>query len=351
MTSSAGRVAGAARAAKQPAERVPLRFFQVIPPDTRINFIGAFPFAGIVSALLVIGSLVAMMTIGFNYGIDFAGGVEVRLEFTQPPDIGALRDAVTAAGFQGTEVTTFQIPGRHVYSVRCKGAENASGDTEATNASGDVASALFGVAKQLAGGGEVQIVSNDLVGPRAGAELRQKALWAIVSALIGMLVYVGYRFDFRYAPGAIIALFHDVIIVAGVFVVLRMEFDLTVLAGLLTIAGYSINDTIIIFDRIRESRARADLRRLPLPQIANRAINETLSRTLLTSGTTLLAVVSLFSLGGPVIRNFSFAMLCGVLVGTYSSVYIATPIFLYLERLLADWKMGRRPGRRRKEAA
>jgi preprotein translocase subunit SecF len=183
----------------------------------------------------------------------------------------------------------------------------------------------------------VNIVSTDMVGPRVGAALRKKGVNSIVYALIGIMIYVGYRFNFRYSPGGVIALAHDVIITAGVFSLFHREINLVIVAALLTIAGYSINDTIVIFDRIREGR-ETTYRRLSLYDSVNRSLNETLSRTLLTVGTTLIVVVALLVLGGEILFDFALAMLIGFSIGTYSSLFIATPIYIWLE----EWFVNRR---------
>jgi preprotein translocase subunit SecF len=314
------------------------KFFEIVRPGTTINFVGAFRVAGTVSTIIVIASLVLYFVKGFNYGIDFAGGVEVRLEFKNEPTVSALRSGLSEVGLAGLEVTQFLIPGKHVYAVKAKGAlEGTIGESQG-DASTAVSSIIVDKVTKIVGEGNVGIVSTDMVGPRVGAELRQQALWAIIASLIGMLIYVGWRFEPVWAPGGIIALAHDVIFVGGVFLAMGKEFDLTIVAALLTIAGYSINDTIVIYDRIREMRGRAAMRRKSLPEIANQAINETLSRTILTSGMTMLTVLALWILGGKIIEGFAFALIVGMISGVYSTIYIASPISLFLERIVADRK-------------
>jgi preprotein translocase subunit SecF len=178
----------------------------------------------------------------------------------------------------------------------------------------------------------VSVVSIDMVGPRVGASLRKQGMFAIVYAMIGIVIYVGIRFNFRFSPGGLVCLFHDLVIVGGLFSLLNLEMDLTVIAALLTIAGYDINDTIVVFDRIREGRT-TKYRTLPIRDMVNRAINETLSRTVLTSGVTLLAVIALLFLGGQILFNFALAMTVGIVLGTYSSIFIASPIYVFLEEI------------------
>jgi len=185
--------------------------------------------------------------------------------------------------------------------------------------------------------GTHRVIGQEYVGPQVGADLRRQSLLAMSWALAGLLAYISYRFEFRFGVGAVVALIHDVIISVGAFSITNREFNLPVVAAFLTIVGYSLNDTVVVFDRVRENAQT--LRRMPLPERLNLSINQTLSRTLLTSGTTLIVVISLFVYGGPVINNFAFALLCGIVVGTYSSIYIATPVYYFLaERSAAKAK-------------
>jgi preprotein translocase subunit SecF len=182
------------------------------------------------------------------------------------------------------------------------------------------------------------IVKTEMVGPRVGAELRRKAVWATLYALGGMLVYIAFRFEWIYGLGAVIACFHDTLITIGVFSLFHEQISMTVIAALLTLVGYSMNDTIVIFDRIRENLKLS--RREPLEQVMNRAVNQTLSRTVMTSGLTFLTVIALFLFGGPVLHGFSFALVCGIIVGTYSSVFIASPIVLFWHNYVDKRKKG-----------
>jgi len=305
-----------------------MEFFK---PDTNINFIGKRYIAFAISAILVTAGILLFFVKGPNYGIDFAGGVEVRVDFKQDPGIAEIRKSLKELeGVSGLEVQSFLIPGKHVYTIKAKGEIKT---TELRERLEDVASRIFHHLQGRFGKDNVSIISTDLVGPKVGAELRKKGLLAIVFALAGILIYVGYRFDYKFAPGAVIALAHDVIITTGFLIVLGREFSLTVIAALLTIAGYSINDTIVVFDRIREGKTKHA--KLKIEDRVNRSINETLSRTILTSLTTLMVVVALLLFGGEILKDFSLALVAGIVVGTYSSMFIASPIYIELEKRFA----------------
>ncbi len=288
---------------------------EFIRPDINIDFIGKRLVAIIASLVLIFLGLGTMVVKGGPlYGIDFAGGTLVQLKFAEQPDIGRIRQALDEKGMGAAII---QSLGEEKIAVRVK-SEIGQQDT----VSDDIHMAL--VADFGEDGVSVELV--EMVGPQVGADLRRKGMLSIVYAMMGILVYITLRFQFRFALGAIAALVHDVLITIGVFSVFGKEFTLPVVAALLTIIGYSLNDTIVVYDRIREN-----MRRSPkdnLSGVVNSSINQTLSRTVLTSGTTLFVVMCLFFFGGEVIHDFSFALLVGVLVGTYSSIYIASPILL-----------------------
>jgi preprotein translocase subunit SecF len=319
------------------------KFFQIIPDGTHFKFVDKAKYCVPFSVLLVVASLALILIKGFTWGIDFAGGLEMRVELNngaQNVTISEVRDAMTNLPkdmpLEGVQVAEFVVQDKNAYSIKAKGEENvtrAGGDA----ALQDLSTKLLGYLEVKFGKGNVEIVSTDMVGPRVGAALRKKGFYAIVYALLGILAYVGFRFNFRYSPGGVVALAHDVIITAGVFVLINHEINLVTIAALLTIAGYSINDTIVVYDRIREGRDRT-YRALPLKEAVDRSINETLSRTLLTSGTTLVVVTSLLVLGGDILFDFALALLIGVGVGTYSSIFVASPIFVWLE----EWFAARR---------
>ncbi len=294
--------------------------FEIIQPGTRIDFIRFARPAAILSILLIVVSLAAIGPRGFRLGIDFAGGTEVQLHFTGGEDVdeGAIR-AATNELVPDASVVRFGASDTREYLLRFKSDQGEKGEKVDAIA-----------AKLREDIGPLEVDRVEYVGPKVGAELRAAGFKALGLAGLMVLVYIAFRFSARFAPGAIVAVLHDVMVTAGIFILLGMEFDLRVLAALLAIVGYSLNDTIIIYDRIRENmelHTNADL-----PDVINRSINQMLGRTVLTSGTTLVAVIALLVLGGPVIRPFAFAMTIGILVGTYSSIYIASPILILLER-------------------
>lgn len=286
-----------------------------IKPDINVDFVSRRRIAiicSLVAALIGVGSLVVKG--GPLYGIDFSGGTLVQVRFDQAPDVGEIRKALGEAGLGSSVI---QSLGEDKVAIRLKSQEG-----QADSVSDD----LFGILVNQFGQERVSLELVEMVGPQVGADMRRKGMLSILYAMVGILIYVTFRFQFRFALGAIAALVHDIMITVGVFSLFNKEFSLPVIAALLTIIGYSLNDTIVVYDRIREN-----IRRMPKEKLAvvvNNSINQTLSRTILTSGTTLLVVGCLFVLGGEVIHDFSFALIVGVMVGTYSSIYIASPILL-----------------------
>lgn len=284
----------------------------------------AFGFSGL-CILVTIVSLIAHG--GPRYGVDFTGGTLVEATVTPPPAVDAVRSAVAAGGIVGAEIQRLDQPG--TFLIRFGYVEGIS----------DPAPRVRRALESLGPEGGVEILRIETVGARVGRELRGKAIQAVFLALALILAYVAIRYDWRYSLGAVTALFHDVLITLGALSVTNREITLTVLAALLTIAGFSINDTIVVFDRIRERKQT--LRREAPPRIMNIAINETLSRTVITSFTVFLTVLALYSFGGEVIHDFSFAMLVGVVFGTYSSVYVASALALETQLALDRSSKGR----------
>lgn len=286
-----------------------------IKPDINVDFVNRVRLAlicSLVAALAGVGSLVIKG--GPLYGIDFAGGTLVQVKFDQAPDVGEIRSALAEEGMGSSVI---QSLGEDKVSIRLKSVEG-----QADTISDDV----FAILGQRFGQDRVTLELVEMVGPQVGADMRRKGILSILYAMVGILVYITLRFQLRFALGALAALIHDIVITVGVFSIFNKEFTLPIIAALLTIIGYSLNDTIVVYDRIREN-----VRRMPKEQLSivvNNSINQTLSRTILTSGTTLLVVLCLFLLGGEVIHDFSFALIVGVIVGTYSSIYIASPILL-----------------------
>lgn len=293
---------------------------QWIKPDTNFDFVGTRYYFISISVALILLSFVMFFTRGLKMGIDFAGGSEVHIRFHQKMDSSEVRKILSEGGFKEASVQNFGVEGSGEFLIHL---EQTS---ETLKTLSDDITKLFVKTK---GEGSFEMQKIEMVGPKVGADLKKRGAWALFYALLGILIYVALRFDYRYSPGGVIALIHDVIITLGAFALLGKKFDLTILAAVLTIIGYSINDTIVIFDRIREV-LKAHGGGMDIKTVINKSVNETLSRTILTSFTVFLTVLALFLFGGDVIHDFSFAMLVGVVVGTYSTVFIASPIFMYL---------------------
>jgi len=291
---------------------------QFIKPGTNINFIGIRKTAITISLLLIVIGLISVAIKGFNYGIDFSGGTMVQLLFKEDVHIDKVRKGLT--GINMGDSTIQHYGGSKEVIVRAK----ATPETLE-----DIGKKITGALSSEFPNDGFEIRRVEMVGPKVGKDLRQKALLSLFYAMLFMLVYIWWRFEFAFGMGAMIALIHDVLITVGVISITNTEFDLTIVAALLTIVGYSINDTIVVYDRIRENLK--NMRRESYTTIINRSINETLSRTILTSFTVFLVAIILFLFGGEVIHGFSLAMVVGVIAGTYSSIYIASPIVLFWE--------------------
>jgi protein-export membrane protein SecD/preprotein translocase SecF subunit len=294
-----------------------LRLFK----DAKYDFIALRKYAyGITAVLLLIGF--AFLTVrGVKYSIDFTGGTLIHIKTAEQVDDARIRAGLDAEGLRGSEITPFGAPGEFV--VRARAATGDPNDTQATAA--EVRRAL----DKVLGTGKYTVVRTEAVGPKVGGELRQQALFAILLSFLAVLAYLAYRFEWRFGLAAVVATAHDIVTTIGFIAVMHLEVSLVVIAGLLTMVGYSLNDTIIIFDRVRE-----DLKKYPkdsFVQVLNRAINETLPRSILTHGTTISSLLALAVFGGEVIRPFALVMLFGVFTGTFSSIYIASPVLLYIE--------------------
>lgn len=296
------------------------KMFEIIPDGTKIDFVKLFKLSVPFSLLLVVASIYTIFTM-MNYGVDFRGGAEVQLKFSENIQAQDLRSSLSKAGFPNAIVQDFGQPEDHEFLVKLQGDES-----ELNQITEDVEENL---SKTFEGSG-MQIRKVDIVGPKAGAQLRIAGFQAMLWALIAIMVYIGLRFDFKYSPGAVVAVLHDVIIVLGIFSITHLEFTLQTVAAMLAVIGYSVNDTVVVYDRVREHEQRNP--GLSLIQHINTAINETLSRTLLTSGTTLFISVTMYFFGGMAIRDFFMAISLGVLIGTYSTIFIAAPTVLFFNR-------------------
>ena len=290
--------------------------FELIKTGTKFDFIGKSRIYFTVSLVLCFLGLVLIFAKGFNYGVDFSGGTSVQVTFEKPVDIDKMRTTLSQDVGASVSIQTLGSDN----SFRIKVAQG-SGDENLKKISDTISNTLKA---KFSEGGNVTIDSVEQVGPQVGKDLKRQALLAVLYAVIGILIYVAIRFELMSATSSIIALIHDIILTLGVVIALNVTFDLTVLAALLTVVGYSLNDKIVIFDRIRE-RARMD-EHIPLMESMNISINETLSRTILTSTSTLLAVISLAIFGGEVIKGFAIVMIAGIIIGTYSSIGIASSL-------------------------
>ena len=281
---------------------------------TNIDFLGKKSIGMILSFAFIFGGLGSLiMKGGPDLSIDFTGGTVVQVLFYEAPEISKIRSNLETNGFKSAEVIEFGSDKELLIKT------NLLENTEEAN--GKLNSALSGL--------DYEIRRVEMVGPKIGKELKKDAMYAIALALIGIMIYIWFRFDRYYAVGSVAALVHDVFITMGIFSILNKEIDLSIIAALLTIVGYSLNDTIVVFDRIRENIHQYSKEKLET--VVNLSLNETLSRTLITSVTTLVVVVVLLLFGGEVINNFAFALTTGVLVGTYSSLFVASPVMVHLE--------------------
>jgi preprotein translocase subunit SecF len=283
---------------------------------TSFDFMGKRKVAFIVSAILLVLSIGTLATRGLNFGLDFTGGMLIEVSYPAPPKISDVREHLEVAGLTDAVVQTFGTASEIV--VRIPPRDEAETDAELSTVVLD--------ALQLGVEGEVLMRRVEFVGPQVGEELTEQGILAVVYALIGIFLYVMMRFQWRFSVGAVAALVHDIIITMGILSLIHVEFDLTVVAALLAVIGYSLNDTIVLFDRIRENFPR--MRKSTPVRVVNTSVNETLSRTLMTSITTLLVLTSLFIFGGEIIHAFAFTLIIGVLVGTYSSIYVASAVLL-----------------------
>ena len=282
------------------------------------------------SSILIICSIASTLVIGLNFGIDFKGGTTIRAESTSPIDVAVYRSAMEPLMLGDISIAEVFDPtfrsDQHVAQIRIQTQEGQ--ESVASNIVIQVQAVLRDIAP------DIIFPSVESVGPKVSGELIKSAAWAVFIAMTVVLIYIWLRFEWQFAVGAVGAIVHDIVLTIGVFSVLQFKFDLAIIAALLTIVGYSLNDTVVVFDRVRENLRR--YKKKDLAEVLNMSINETLSRTVMTSVTTLLALVSLFVLGGDVIRGFVFAMIWGVLVGTYSSVFVASSTLLSLG-VKRDW--------------
>ena len=293
--------------------------------ELNIDFMGKRYIAAVASSVVLLLCLGSILFRGFDFGLDFTGGTVIELGYENPVEIADVTGPLAKNGFPEAIVQYFGS--RTDILIRLPPVQE--GETGSAQQSDKVVSVL-----SQASGGDIELRRVEFVGPQVGEHLREQGGLAVLFSLIGILIYVAFRFEWRFAVGAVAALVHDVIFTVGMFSIFRIEFDLTVLAAVLAVIGYSLNDTIVIFDRIRENFRK--MRKGTVMEICNRSINQTLSRTIITSGTTLLVLFALYFLGGEAIAGFSLALIIGIVVGTYSTIYIATAIAVWLGVSKAD---------------
>ena len=300
-----------------------MKTLKLVPSTPDFKFVRYNRRAFVVSSVLIIGSLVAFLMQGLNFGIDFKGGILVEISSSEPVDIGNLRGRMQTLELGEVQIQQFGTPTDVLIRVaEADGAVSTERDLTAVDE----------IRRDLEGEFEIRRV--EIVGPQVSRELIQTGLLAVVAAISSMLIYIWFRFEWQFSVGAVMALVHDVILTIGIFSLLQLDFNLSILAAILTIVGYSMNDTVVVYDRVRENLRK--YKKMDISELLDIAINQTLSRTVMTSVTTLLALIALYTLGGEVIRGFTFAMIWGVLVGTYSSIFIAAPLLIRLG-VKRDW--------------
>ncbi|MGI9380255.1 MAG: protein translocase subunit SecF [Methyloligellaceae bacterium] len=299
-----------------------LKGFDFFPHGTRYPFIKFRNVAMIGSGVLIVASLVLFFAAGLNFGIDFRGGTLVEIQSRSgPANISDLRSKIGGLGLGDVQIQEFGAPTDVLIRVE----RQPGGEKEQQQVVAKIRSAL---------GDSVNYRRTEVVGPTVSEELKINGTIAVLSAMLAVLIYIWFRFEWQFSVGAVAALTHDVLLTIGVFSLLQLEFNLSIIAAILTIVGYSLNDTVVVYDRIRENLRK--FKKMDLEELLNLSINETLSRTILTSVTTLIALGALYAFGGEVIRGFTFAMIWGVVVGTYSSIFIAAPLLLMLG-VKRDW--------------
>jgi preprotein translocase subunit SecF len=329
MKQESTRVASKGAAVRgERAPAAPPRFFQLIPENPGIDFLRWAPTMIALSWLLIVAGLAAIWYRGgLNYGIDFAGGTSVMVRFAKPESIAEVRAALDRPELRAAVVQEVGGASGSEYQIRVQGSGQESGSTEAD--------AVKAGLRERFGEGTYDVLRVETVGPTVGKDLWRQATLAVLIATVLMGLYIAFRFDLAFGLGAAVALIHDVLFTLAAIALANMEFDLTTVAALLTVVGFSVNDTVIISDRIRENMRKH--RAMGLADLLNLSINETLSRTVINSGTAILVTAALYFLGGPVIHSFAFALLIGFIVGTYSSIFIASPIVLWVSQ-----RVGRR---------
>lgn len=297
------------------------------PDYGKFDFMSKWPIFGGISLIAVIGSFVLFATKGFNYGIDFAGGTEVQVKFEQNVDTEALRSFTNELGFKSASVQSFGEDNEFLIRTEAKGSNAKEVNELAQQTAQAISTGLLSKFAEM----KPTIRRVDSVGPQVGSELKRNGILAAFYSLIAILLYVSLRFDYKFAPGAVLCLFHDAIVTLGIFSLLGKEVNVQTMAAVLTIIGYSLNDTIVNFDRVRENMPV--YKKKPLALIINRSVNDVISRTILTSFTTMIAVIAMYIFADGVIKDIAFALAIGIIAGTYSTMYVASPLVLLFDKL------------------
>ncbi|MGH7717386.1 MAG: protein translocase subunit SecF, partial [Gemmatimonadaceae bacterium] len=297
--------------------------------DTRIDFIRLWRPATAFILLLILPAAVLIPLTGFNYSIEFTGGTLMQVEFRQPPDIGNVRSALSQAGLSGAELSTFGSNRELV--IRAQETEQVAEQVaEQAASAGSIAGRVTAALSERFGGDAFTVVRTEAVGPKIGSELRQGASIAMLIAFGLTLIYLAWRFEWRFALAAVLATMHDIVAALAFMKYMNIEISLFVVGAILTVIGYSMNDKVVVFDRVRENLRSPKAE--PLYQLLNRSVNETLPRTVMTGSTTLACLLALLIFGGAVIRPFAWVLMFGIIIGTFSSIYVASPILLLIER-------------------
>ena len=293
---------------------------KLLPQKTDIKFLGMRKMAAVFSILLGIGSLVLFAVNSLNYGIDFKGGITVEVGYEEKAvPLADIREIMAGLNLGGVSVKEFGSPNDVLIRIERQPGDDNAQSVAMTNVRAALATALPDLIYR----------QGNIIGPVVSAELKQDGALAVTVAIFMVLMYIWFRFEWQFGLGAVIALVHDIVLTVGFFAITRLEFNLSIIAALLTIVGYSLNDTVVVYDRVRENIRK--YRKMAMEDVLNLSLNQTLSRTVMTSVTTLLALFALFFLGGEVIRGFTAAMIWGVVIGTYSSIFVASPLLLFFK--------------------
>ncbi len=293
-----------------------MKLLKLVPDNTNIQFIRQRIIVFVFSCVLIVASFGLYFGQGLNLGIDFLGGILIEARTDGPADLSKMRNDLAELDLGEISLQEFGTPDDVLIRI-----QRQDGD-------GNAQQEAIKAVKAKLDASVLEYRRTELVGPTVGAELQEAALYAVVASMLAMLIYIWFRFEWQFGVGAVLALSHDVITTVGLFALLQLEFNLATVAAILTIAGYSINDTVVVYDRVRENMRR--YKTMPYEELFNNSINQTLSRTVITSVTTLLALLALYLFGGEVIRDFAIALIWGVLIGTYSSIALAVPFLLYV---------------------